>query len=127
MVGLRPWATGFALALFCVGCGAGPSAASDEQHEVERRAWAPEPPRDGNLRIATFNVRNFPTVPIDPAAPPQEPPSSYLAETDREALLEVLSKLAFDVLGVQEIRDPAALDTLLAELSEREGRRLAAV
>jgi predicted extracellular nuclease len=112
--------------LIAVGCG-GADVASDEQDEVERRAWTPPPPREGNLRVATFNIRNFPTVPIDPTAEPQPPPTTYLAETDREALLSVLAKLSFDVMAVQEIRDREALDELLAEHGEQLGRRFEAV
>ena len=81
--------------------------------------FTPAAPREGNLRVATFNIRNF------PVEPPQEgqigSPLSYSLETDQDELLEVLAGLRFEVLAVQEIRDTAAFDALLERLSSATG------
>lgn len=86
--------------------------------------WVAPPPRDGNLRIVTFNIRNF------PVEPPQEgqstPPLAYSLESDQEEILEMLAGLRFDLLAVQEIRETAAFDALLAELASATGRALEA-
>jgi len=113
------------LAPFVGGCGSEGSA-SGAQDETEIHAWNPAAPRNGNLRIATFNIRNFPAVVAEPGAPPEPAPTSYLAATDAEALLSVLDKLQFDLMAVQEIRDPDALSDLLETLSSRMGRKYSA-
>jgi endonuclease/exonuclease/phosphatase family metal-dependent hydrolase len=87
--------------------------------------WVAPAPREGNLRIVTFNIRNF------PVEPPQEgqsaPPLSYSLASDQEEILEMLAGLRFGLLAVQEIRDTAAFDALLAQLSSATGRALHAV
>lgn len=97
----------------------GPGGKADEFGEGGG-AWVAAAPREGNLRIATFNIRNF------PVEPPQEgqtaPPLSYSLESDQDHVLEVLAQLRFDLLAVQEIRDPAAFDALLVRLSSATGR-----
>lgn len=102
-------------------CGA-PEAIGNDAHPSTEQ-WQPAPPADGNLRIATFNIRNYPFLPQAPDAPASTPPLSYLLETDDEALLEVLGKLAFDVLAVQEIVDTERFGTLLGALGDRTGKK----
>ena len=67
------------------------------------------PTRGAGLRVATWNLRNFP----DPAQ-------------DRARLRERLQGLAADLLAVQEIHEPAALQALLPgwelHLSQHGGR-----
>jgi endonuclease/exonuclease/phosphatase family metal-dependent hydrolase len=120
------WCPLLALPL-CIGCGAAPTAESDEHNLIE--AWSPEPVRDGNLRVATFNIRNFPNPGLldgDPDNDGDTPaPLSYQLETDREALLAVLERLSFDVLAVQEILDVEELGLVLEELGLRTGRSFA--
>lgn len=111
-----------------LGCVAGPGpeppssgpGGKADMGQDEGGGWAPAPPRDGNLRIVTFNIRNFPAVP--PAEGQMTPPISYLLETDRDALLELLAALDFDLLALQEIRDPDAFVALLEDLSSATGR-----
>jgi endonuclease/exonuclease/phosphatase family metal-dependent hydrolase len=104
-------------ATFLVACGDATGSSELASTEI----WSPAPVRDGNLRVATFNIRNYPFFPV---ADGQEAvvPKSYLRETDREALLAVLETLAFDLLAVQEICDAAAFEALLGELEARTGR-----
>jgi endonuclease/exonuclease/phosphatase family metal-dependent hydrolase len=120
------WTLGFSVALAApLACGGVEDVdASAEQNVIAQ--WNPAPPADGNLRIATFNIRNYPFLPPDPDAPPRDPPLSHQLETDDEALLEVLSKLQFDVLAVQEIVDTERFTILLDSLSERTGRSYSA-
>jgi endonuclease/exonuclease/phosphatase family metal-dependent hydrolase len=107
---------------------------SDEQHDevVARRDWEITQKREGNLRFVTFNVRNYPAEPppADAAgggAPaPSTSPETHADATDEAALLAVLEKLDFDVLAVEEIRDPVAFEALLAKLGERTGATYAA-
>ncbi len=107
------------------------------------RQWEVEPVREGNLRFATLNIRNFPSEtfgleaaggagqggagmggsPVSGGAPAA--PVRALDTTDQEMLLDLLEKLDFDVLAVQEIRDPASLDGVLRRLEERTGRTYA--
>lgn len=107
------------------GCAAQPLAATDEQAQTE--TWQPPPVRDGNLRVASFNIRNFPFMPVDPEAEPRTPPVSYQLETDVDGLLSVLAKLDFDVMGVQEIIDTALFGQVVERLGERTGRDYQAV
>lgn len=113
-----------ALAATLVGC-APQEQPSQELDAIE--SWAPAPVREGNLRIATFNIRNFPSVSLlDPTQPADTtPPISYLRDTDRVALLALLETLSFDVLAVQEILDAEALGGLIEELGEKQNRRYA--
>lgn len=123
------------LALLGAGCDDAEvaSQSSDVASAPEHR-WEVKPKQEGNLRFATFNIRNFPEVPPPPpeeAGPVDETATSgtttstrkvtHLQATDVDALVEVLVKLDFDVLAVQEIRDPAALDEVLMELGDRVG------
>ena len=106
------------------------ACAPQEQPEQQLDAvesWSPAPVREGNLRIATFNIRNFPSVSLlDPTQPPDAtPPISYLRDTDRTALLAVLDTLSFDVLAVQEILDAEALGALIDELGAKQNKRYA--
>lgn len=113
---------------------AGVSTSESEIGSRPDHAWEPAAKRAGNLRVATFNIRNFPEAP--PPAPPdagpdadpegaQEPakkgPTRSLERTDEAALLDLLAKLDFDVLAVQEIRDRAAFERVLARLGDRTG------
>jgi len=58
------------------------------------------PPKQSRLRIATWNMRNFPD-----------------AEQDRDRLSRTLRELEADVLAFQEIRDAHALSELVPELT----------
>ncbi len=134
---MRRAAPVLALVLSLAGAVAGCDDAAVASHSSDvasrpEHAWDPAPKREGNLRVATFNIRNFPEVPPpDPAEETTEPTSTstravtHLEATDEEALLGVLAELDFDVLAVQEIRDPARLDEVLATLGERVGRTYA--
>ncbi len=68
---------------------------------ITREDLPPGPPAPGNLRIATWNIRNFPTD-----ERPQAPDLGFSRRTNREDLEAVLAGLGFDVLGVEEIRRP---------------------
>lgn len=132
---------------FAVGAAAcSPSASSDTtESEVGTRpprVWSPAPPKTGNLRIAEYNIRNFPndvmgTAPADAGsgetgeagAPPAEPDRDTrpalvrkVNETDENALLDILERLDFDVLAVEEINDTQRFDDVLARLGARTGR-----
>jgi endonuclease/exonuclease/phosphatase family metal-dependent hydrolase len=111
--------------LAVAGCLASPStepagAALDE-------TWPPPAPREGNLRISTFNVRNFPAEGPPVEGEPSTPPLSYSVQTDQDELIDVLVAMGSDLVAVQEIRDPAAFDALLERLSEVTGRSFRAV
>lgn len=99
------------------------------QTSLPSRSWEPAPVRAGNLRVAELNVRNFPGEAAADAAGPSDAVTSgrVAAETDREMLLDLLGKLEFDLLAVEEIRDTAAFDAVLAELGARKGATYAAV
>lgn len=106
------------------------------------RAWTPAPPKTGNLRIAEYNIRNFPNDVMGAssasdagasdagaAAGSAEPDRDTrpalvrkVNETDENALLDVLERLDFDVLAVEEINDTARFDAVLARLGTRTGR-----
>ena len=108
----------------CAGCAppeSGVGAAEAQATEI----WSPAPARDGNLRIATFNIRNYPELPVDPLAEVHTP-STHLLESDDDAIVSVLDRLGFDVLAVQEIVEPELFVALLERLSERSGRPYAA-
>jgi|GEM_PF-1422452 len=125
-------------------CAPGTSAETNEDEVGSRpdRTWSPAPPKTGNLRIATFNIRNFPKDVMgvaDPdagadggaaAAPDRDtrPPPLVRkqTETDEDALLDILAKLDFDVLAVQEINDTARFDDVLGRLGARTGKSYAA-
>lgn len=121
------------------GCSSGDGTASSESEvgTPPPKAWTPSAVKPGNLRIATYNIRNFPkdvmgTVDAgaDAAAPEdvaEEPLVRRSLETDLGMAVAILDKLDFDVLAVQEINDTAAFEDLLARLGEKNGRRYQAV
>jgi endonuclease/exonuclease/phosphatase family metal-dependent hydrolase len=108
----------FALLLAALGCGED-FVVGDEQNQATRppRAWSAEPVKEGNLRVVTLNIRNYPAVEDEAAAPNERTSPS----TDEGMLLDLLAELDFDVLAVEEVRDPARFEGLLAELAERTG------
>jgi endonuclease/exonuclease/phosphatase family metal-dependent hydrolase len=117
-----PWLPLASILVACVapadvGGRTGPGGKADSIDAPE--AWRPAPKAEHNLRIVTFNIRNFPEV--EPSNPDADPPVSYLLATDWDALLDVLEALDFDLLAVQEIRDPAAFEEVLALLGDRTG------
>ncbi len=114
-----------ALALMTGGCVADSTASAESQNIREQ--WNPTLVTEGNLRVVSFNIRNFPEMPVDPEAEPRPAPLSYQLRTDEEALLRVLVMLDFDVMGVQEIIDVALFEDVIARLSERTGRPYVAV
>lgn len=123
----RAWVLGLAAcALAPIACD--PEVASDALDEDERRVWTVSEKKVDNLRVATFNIRNYPAEPppADGSGEVASSPSTHAEQTDEELLLDVLERLDFDVLAVQEIRDPAALEALLVELGERTGATYAA-
>jgi endonuclease/exonuclease/phosphatase family metal-dependent hydrolase len=114
------------LAAALVACGAACGAPESTQAEDATEAWSPDPVREGNLRIATYNIRNFPSVQLlDPDAAQSPPPLSFLRDTDREAVISLLGRLSFDVLAVQEILDVEAFVALLEDLGAAEGKEYA--
>jgi exonuclease III len=132
--------------LSLLACSAGQGVATGESEIGTRppRAWTPSPPKDGNLRIATFNIRNFPVDVMgappgsatdggatdggatDTAAAPDTDTRPHLVrrqeDTDIGMLVDLLDRLDFDVLAVQEINDTERFDAALAELGARHGR-----
>jgi endonuclease/exonuclease/phosphatase family metal-dependent hydrolase len=123
----------FALAGCAVLAGCPSDEVSDEQHQASKppRAWHADPVRDGNLRVVTLNVRNYPSATFGmggggaggaPAEPAEPATSRSAPETDEEALLAILGELDFAVLAVQEIRDTERFAALMATLGERLGR-----
>lgn len=110
------------------------AAQSSDVASRPEHQWDPTPKREGNLRVVTFNVRNFPEVPppepvegetTEPAPTAPTRAVTHLEETDVGLLLDVLAELDFDVLALQEIRDPAAFDEVLTQLAARDGRSYA--
>jgi len=136
----------FALAAFAVAsvvaCSPSTEAGASESDLGTRppRAWSPGPPKAGNLRIAEYNIRNFPNDVMgaadagaasdagdagEAAAPDRDtrpPLVRKQSDTDETALLDILEKLDFDVLAVEEINDTARFDDVLARLGTRTGR-----
>lgn len=149
-----------ALGAVAVGACAGEDAASSSEHAVGTvppRTWTPAKTKDGNLRIATLNIRNFPSMPEAEAsdggastpeggttpsgdggantgdanagadagnanAPDIDRRPSLVRtreSTDIALLLDVLERLDFDVLGVQEVRDTERFRQVLRELGDR--------
>ena len=118
-------------------------AATDETETGESeigtrppKAWTPSAKKTGNLRIATYNIRNFPKDVMgapdggaDASAVAEEPETTTTSlarsqkETDLALAVEILDKLDFDVLAVQEINDPAAFEDLLGRLGDKNGHR----
>ncbi len=64
-------------------------------------------PGEGQIRVATWNIRFFP-----------EPPSEEGPGTDVRRTGEILAGLDADLIAVQEIADPAVLEDLLARVNE---------
>ncbi len=93
------------LALRCAGF-PGPSVTA---------ADLPPPARPGNLRIAAWNIRNFP---YDDR--PQYPDLGFSRRTNVCDLKRVLAGLDADVLGLEEIRTPRRFERVLASV---QGRR----
>jgi endonuclease/exonuclease/phosphatase family metal-dependent hydrolase len=111
----------------------GPAAEQLEQHSTEQ--WMPTSVAAGNLRVATFNIRNYPELPfvptIDPDtgehSEPPAPPLSYQKHTNDDALVEVLAKLDFDLLAIQEIVDTTLFLDVLDRVARQRGRAYRAV
>ncbi|MBW2528736.1 MAG: hypothetical protein JRI23_31465 [Deltaproteobacteria bacterium] len=116
---------GAALLGASTGCAVEPIAQGGEQAFTE--SWQPAPVRDGNLRVASFNIRNFPFMPVDPEAEARTPPVSYQLETNVDALLVELAKLDFDVMGVQEIIDTELFGEVVKRLADQTERPYEAV
>lgn len=77
----------------------------------------PPPARDGNLRIGTWNIRNFS---FDERPP--DPTIGYLRQSNPVDIENILVGLGFDLLAVQEIRDGNWLEYLLLNVNRRTGR-----
>lgn len=133
-----PRVLGLALVLLAGACSLGSATATAEAEvgSAPPRAWAPAKTTTGNLRVASFNIRNFPDGVLPPKADAGADAvdldaRSGLVRTQRETdvglLLDVLERLDFDVLAVQEINDPARLRDVLGELGRRTGRTYEAV
>jgi endonuclease/exonuclease/phosphatase family metal-dependent hydrolase len=119
------------------GCAADDSAETSESEIGTRppKQWTPSAKKAGNLRIATYNIRNFPKDTMgqpDGGADggaveePTPDPTALIRkqnETDLALAVEILDKLDFDVLAVQEINDPKAFDALLERLGRKNGHR----
>ena len=142
----RALAIGLALLSCAIGtaaCSSEPSGATAESEvgTLPPRVWAPAPPKTGNLRIAEYNIRNFPNDVMgasdagaadasgDAGAGAAEPDRDTrpalvrkVTETDENVLIDILERLDFDVLAVEEINDTARFDAVLARLGARTGR-----
>jgi len=130
-----------AAALAACGTSSETSASESEIGTKPPRAWAPSPPKAGNLRIAEYNIRNFPSDTMSEASdagaasdgaadagasvPDRDTRAPLVrkqTETDIPALVDLLEKLDFDVLAVEEINDTQRFDAVLAQLGARTGR-----
>jgi endonuclease/exonuclease/phosphatase family metal-dependent hydrolase len=80
----------------------------------------PVPDRAGALRVISWNLRNFPRTDAADRVRPDEGPH------DRVRMVAQLRSLDADVIAVQEVKDPAALRSLMPgwsmHLSEEGGR-----
>jgi endonuclease/exonuclease/phosphatase family metal-dependent hydrolase len=129
-------ASSLLIAGLAFGCSAEDETATSESEVGTRppKAWVPAAKKTGNLRIATYNIRNFPKDTMGQpdggadAGPTEEAPPDPTAlvrrqnETDLAMAVEILDKLDFDVLAVQEINDPRAFEALLRRLGDKNGR-----
>ncbi len=77
---------------------------------ITREDLPPVPPGPGNLRIVSWNLRNFPRD-----ERPQDRNLGYCRRTNPVDVEAVLAGLHFDVLGLEEIRDPRLFLRLLEE------------
>jgi endonuclease/exonuclease/phosphatase family metal-dependent hydrolase len=132
--GVRALGLSFILSIgACAAAADDTSASAGALAEPPTKAWTPDAVKDGNLRIASFNIRNFPrdtmSLSADAGAEPEtaEPtaPRRDLA-TDVPMLLDLLERLDFDVLAVEEINDVRAFEAVLAQLGARNGNTYAA-
>jgi endonuclease/exonuclease/phosphatase family metal-dependent hydrolase len=121
-----------------VACSASDSASTSESEIGSKppRAWEPARTREGNLRLGTFNIRNFPsglpaaagdggTSDAGASAPDTDTRPRVVRtqdETDEAMLVELLDRLDFDLLAVQEINEPERLVAVLDRLGQRNGR-----
>ena len=120
------------------GCSADDDATTSESEIGTRppKEWSPSAKKTGNLRIATYNIRNFPKDTMGlpdggadggAAAEEAERDPNVLVrkvnETDLAMAVDILDKLDFDVLAVQEINDPRAFEDLLGRLGSKNGHR----
>jgi len=119
-----------------VACSAASATSTSESDIGTRppRAWTPAPPKTGNLRLATFNVRNFPSDALltggdAGAAETDQRPRVVRTqdETDEAMLIDLLDRLDFDLLAVQEINDTARFEAVLARLGAKNGRSYQAI
>jgi hypothetical protein len=79
----------------------------------------PPEPRPGNLRVATWNLRNFP---LDER--PQEPDLPYMRRTNICDLEAALGGLDADLLTLQEICDTRRFPPILRASSPERGYRV---
>lgn len=120
------------------GCAAEDDTATGESEIGTKppKEWTPSAKKTGNLRIATYNIRNFPKdtmgmpdggadggAAVEGAPPDPSVLVRKQTETDLAMAVEILDKLDFDVLAVQEINDPRAFEDLLGRLGDKNGRR----
>jgi exonuclease III len=127
-----------AAAIASVACAPSSGEATTESDIGTRppREWSPAPPKTGNLRIAEYNIRNFPVdvmgatdggtdggaASTQPDRDTRPPLVRKQDKTDEAALIDVLEKLDFDVLAVEEINDTRRFDEVLGRLGARTGR-----
>jgi exonuclease III len=139
VVALAACATAIASVVAC-SPSEGSVAAESDIGTKPARTWSPAPPKPGNLRIAEYNIRNFPSDVMgapdagdagdagdtsDAAAPDRDTRPALVrkqTDTDESALIDILEKLDFDVLAVEEINDTVRFDAVLARLGARTGR-----
>lgn len=129
-----PFVFAFGLVVAACASSAGTGESESEVGTRPPRAWEPTRVKDGNVRVASFNIRNFPkdmmSAPPDGGEAPdtdREPLVRKQLETDEAMLVGVLDKLDFDVMGVEEINDPARFEAVLARLGAKNGRAYASV
>jgi endonuclease/exonuclease/phosphatase family metal-dependent hydrolase len=126
------------IAVVGFGCATEDETATGESEIGTRppKRWTPSAKKSGNLRIATYNIRNFPKDMMgqpdggaDAGTPAEEAtvdPAALVrrqTDTDLAMAVELLDKLDFDVLAVQEINDPRAFEDLIGRLGNKNGHR----
>ncbi len=107
VVGLALWALRLRERLRCASF-AGPGVSSSE---------LPPPPDRRHLRLAAWNIRNFPRD-----ERPARPDLGWVNRTNLCDLSDALAGLDADVLGVAEITDPPGFPPLLREATGRSYR-----